>query len=78
MQPLDSYPTIQRGVEELRKEAECERLIRTAKLRKLGHLNTLRQSVAWIGSHLARWGRKSEHVRTAGKTLNWVPTSPHH
>jgi len=76
MHPIDSYPTIQRGLEELRKEEEREWLIRAARLRRLGQLGTLRRFIAWVGSHLV--GQKSEHVRTARKTLDWVPASPHH
>jgi hypothetical protein len=78
MHPLDSYPTIQKGLGELRKEAECERLRRAARLRQLGRLSTLRRFVTWVGGRLARWSLKAEHVGTAEKTLNWVPTSPHH
>lgn len=78
MHPIDSYPTIQRGLEELRKEAERERLVRVARLRKLGHLSTLRRLVAWVGSHLARWGQKPVYGRTVRKTSNSVPASPHH
>ena len=78
MHPIDSYPTISRGLEQLRKEAEHERLRRVARLRRLGKLSSLRGFVAWIDSHLLRWGQKTEHVRIVGKTLNRVPTSPHH
>ena len=78
MHPIDSYPTIQRGLEELRQEAERERLVRAARLRKLGHLGIVRRFIAWAGSHLARRQRKPEHVYTPRKTLNSVPASPHH
>ncbi len=78
MHPIDTYSTIQRGLEELRQEAERERLMRVARLRKLSNLGTLRRSVAWVGSHLVRWGQKLGHVRTPRKTLDSVPASPHH
>jgi hypothetical protein len=78
MHPIDNYSTIQRGLEELRQEAERERLIRAARLQKLDHPVTLRRFVAWIGSHLARRHQKPEHIYTPRKTSNAVPASPHH
>lgn len=78
MHPINNYPTIQRGLEELRREAERERLMRVARLRKLSSLEVLKQLVTWVGFHLGRWRKKPERVRTLRKPLDSVPASPHH
>ena len=87
MHPIDPYhyPTIQRGLEELRRQAEQERLIRAAKLRKVINLRNpvwmkgnLRRSIAWVGIHLARLGQKLMHAGIARETLHSPPASPHH
>ena len=78
MHPINNYPTIQRGLEELRREAERERLMRVARLRKLSSLEVLKQLVTWVGFHLGRWRKKPERVRTLRQPLDSVPASPHH
>lgn len=78
MHPIDNYPTIQRGLEEIRRQAERERLARMARLRKASSLKTLWQSSIRTARHLVRWSQKLRHVRTLTKRLDSVPTSPHH
>lgn len=78
MHPIDNYPTIQRGLEEMRRQAERERLVRMARLQKASNLKTLWQASMRAASHLVRWGQKPGHVRTLTKRLDSVPSSPHH
>jgi len=78
MHPIDQYPTIQRGLDELRRQGERERLARVARLRKSSNLRFLWRSVTWVSSHLVRRGQNPGHVRTLRKTLDSVPASPHH
>ncbi len=78
MHPIDNYPTIQRGLEEMRRQAERERLARVARLRKSSVLRTIWQFITRVSIHLVRADQKPEHVRTLRKTSNSVPASPHH
>ena len=78
MHPIDHYPTIQRGLDELRRQAEQERIIRAAKLRKQMNSRLVRRFVNWVGTHLVRWGQKLGHFGPSRKTLDSFPASPHH
>lgn len=78
MHPIDQYSTIQRGLEELRRQAEQERLMRAAKLRKRINLTRFWRSINWAGTHLVRWGKKLERVGTPRETLHSASASPHH
>ena len=87
MHPIDHYPTLRRGHEELLRRAEYERMARKARIRKSMNWKFHRKIAGWLGIHLVRWGEKLEKFRTfAGRQPTPtrvrvsppLKTSPHH
>ena len=64
MHPMDHYDTLRRGQEELLRQAEQERLARTALLKRKMNWTFHRKVANWFGIHLVRWGKKLERFGT--------------
>jgi hypothetical protein len=78
MHPNFDYETIRRGHEELLRQAEQERMMRSAMVRDWMNRRYFRKFANWLGSHMVRWGRKLENVGKSGKLSSLWPASPHH
>lgn len=64
-----NYMMFRRQQEELFRQAEYERLTRTAKRQ---------QRRNWLGTHLVRWGQRLERFGNVGETRPTPSVSPHH
>ncbi len=64
--------------EELLREAEYERLVRTVNRRQQGKWSFPRQWANWLGTHLVKLGQKLERIGTLREPplIQWP--SPHH
>ncbi len=60
MFPFDEYSIIRRRQEDLLRQAECERLLRTLQRSEQLH----RTLALWLGTHLVKWGQKLEQLGT--------------
>ena len=78
MHPMFEYETIRRGHEELLKQAEQERMARSAMVRDWVNRGYHRRFANWLGSHMVNWGRKLKKFGKSGSLSALWPASPHH
>ena len=78
MHPMFEYDTIRREHEELLRQAEQERMTRSATVSDWMNRGYHRRFANWLGSHIVSWGRKSKNFGKSGKLSALWPASPHH
>ena len=64
MHPIYSYALAQMRREELLQQAECARLLHTARLQSQSDRRLHQQYANWLGSHMVKWGQKLEQFGT--------------
>jgi hypothetical protein len=78
MYPYNHYNAIRQRQEELLRQAEQERMLRTVRMEKLANRKVHLEFVNWLGKHLVRWGQRPERLGTPGELRHSPSTSPHH
>jgi len=64
MHPIDDYAMLQRRHEELRRQAEYERMARAADFKKRTNQQLPWNFANWLGVHMVKWGQKLEQFGT--------------
>ncbi len=62
MHPMNNYETLQRGREELLRQAERERMARAATVKQWRQRKFSREFANWLGIHLVSWGHRLEQL----------------
>jgi len=75
MYPIDTYAMARIRQEELLRQAECARLLRTARLQAKSNWRLRQQYANWLGTHMVKWGQRLEQFGT-GKELQPSSSAP--
>jgi hypothetical protein len=78
MHPIDHYTTIRRGREELLRQAEHQRLLRIARVKRLAHQQVHVAFARWFGRQLVSWRQRLERFGTRDNGPHAPLTAPHH
>ena len=62
MHPLTNYETLQRGREEILRQAERERMARAATRKQRRQRKYSLEFANWLGVHLVSWGHRLEQL----------------
>jgi hypothetical protein len=75
MYPFDTYAMARIRQEELLRQAECARLLRTVRPQLRSNWRLRQQYANWLGTQMVKWGQKLEQFGT-GKELQPSSSAP--
>ncbi len=70
MHPWNNHRMVQEHMEELLREGEQMRLLRTVALQQHDHRRFYRRWANWLGTHMVSWGQRLEDFGALGEACS--------